>query len=465
MVARTGVFDLAERTQPMAIAVFGAALLLCWPAFYNGYPLLYGDSVSYLETLDPRKAHWARPVFYATFLFPFHWRVWLWPTIFAQSLIAAHLLYVVLRTMCSAVRPGTYLGIVGVLAACSSLPWFTSMLMPDVFAGMTALGLWLLAFNLERLGRFERWYVAVLTAGAIACDVQHLALAAGLVLVILVLNAPIRGQPLLRPVVLAFVLGPLVLAAAAHLGANALARHGVSLSPASPVFLLARMIGDGTAQAYLRERCPERNFVLCQYLEELPDDGDRFLWDSNGVFQRAGGLALRGEAREIVAGVLKAHPAWHLQRIGADATRQFFVFEASDWLRIADPAGHPVGRYIRHFFPRDYPGYIASRQSTGRLPEMAITLWHAFFAVLGLSASAFLFLEFARRGERSMAALFVVISAALVANALISGGLAGVHGRHQSRIVWLVVFYAALGAHYLYLCSTETEPRRDPESP
>ena len=90
----------------MPLAIAAGAFLLCWPAFYNGYPLLYGDSASYLETLDPRKAHWARPVFYTVFLFPFHWRLWLWPTIFAQALIVAHLVYVVLRATCGAARPG-----------------------------------------------------------------------------------------------------------------------------------------------------------------------------------------------------------------------------------------------------------------------------------------------------------------------------------------------------------------------
>ena len=92
---------------------------------------------------------------------------------------------------------------------------------------------------------------------------------------------------------------------------------------------------------------------------------------------------------------------------------------------------------------------------------MSLPARNAFCVVVGLTASAFLFLEFARRGERQMTALFVVMVAALVGNALITGGLSGVHGRYQSRIVWLVVFYAALGGHYLYLCGTREEQRRD----
>ncbi len=455
--------DVAPRSySAMPLAIAAGAVLLCWPALYNGYPLLYGDSASYLDTLDPRKAHWARPVFYTVFLFPFHWRVWLWPTIFAQALIVAHLVYVVLRAACGAVRPEAYLGTIGVLAGCSSLPWFVSMIMPDVFTGVVVLGLFLLGVLADRLSRLERWYVAALTAGAIACHLSHLALAAGLVLVILALKFSQGDRARLRPADLALVLAPVVLAVGGHLAANGFARQELSLSPVSPIFMLARMIGDGTAQAYLRERCPERGYVLCEHLEELPDDADRFLWDSDSVFQRAGGPALRGEAGEIVAGVLATHPARQLQQVGSNAVRQFFVFQDGDWLGRDDPAGRVLDRYIRHFFPADYPSYIASRQSTDQLPRVVITLWHAFFVVVGLTASAFLFLEFARRGEREMTALFVVMVAALVGNALITGGISGVHGRYQSRIVWLVVFYATLGAHHLYLCGTRETLRHDP---
>jgi hypothetical protein len=456
MIANARAFDFAARAQSAAVTIAAAALLLCWPAVYNGYPLVYGDPAAYLETLALGEGRWARPAFYTVLLFPFDWRPWLWPVILAQAVIVAHLLHVVIRTICGTVAAGPYLGTVAVLAACSSLPWFASMLMPDIFVGVSVLGLYVLGFNLDRLGRAERWYIAALTAAAIASDLSHLGLAVGLVVVILALKPMVGG---FRPAAVAFTVGPLLLAALVHTGANALARQGLTL--ASPVFQLARMIGDGTAQTYLRERCPQRPYVLCRYLDELPDDAGAFLRGPDSVFERAGGPALRTEAREIVAGVLSAYPAQQMQRISAGATREFFVLEAGGWLSVGDPADHPIGRHIRHFFPAEYPSYMASRQSTGRLPEVAITLWHVFFAVVGLAASAFLFLEFARRGDRMMVAMYLVIVAALIGNALIAGGLLGGHGRFQSRVVWLVVFYAVLAAQHLYLCDARRAQRHD----
>ena len=34
------------------LTILTAGLLLCWPALYNGYPLLYPDSMSYLQGGD-----------------------------------------------------------------------------------------------------------------------------------------------------------------------------------------------------------------------------------------------------------------------------------------------------------------------------------------------------------------------------------------------------------------------------
>lgn len=432
--------DRAEQTWPVALAILTAALLLCWPAFYNGYPFAYGDSASYLDTLDPRKAFWARPVFYTLFLFPFHWRLWLWPAIYVQALIMAHLLYLVLRGLCPAIRPETYLGLVGIVAALSSLPWFISTIMPDVFTGAVVLGLYLLGFAADRLTRLERGYVVLLTAGAIACHLSHIPLAIGLLVVILVLQPWLVQGARFRVLVAA----PVALAVVAHLAVNAYARHEVSLSPASPIFLLARLIGDGPALAYLEDTCPERHFKLCAYLDDIPPDSDTFLWDKDSVFMRAGGPALRDEAREIVAGSLETFPAWALGNMALNAVRQFFDMGTGDWL-VPNAPSDRVSQYIAHFFPNAAEDYAGSRQNTGRIPLIALRVSHALFALTGLTASFFLMLEFARRRQMRPVALFLVILAGLIGNAIITGGLSAVHARYQSRIIWLVVFYAAVG--------------------
>jgi hypothetical protein len=54
-------------------------------------------------------------------------------------------------------------------------------------------------------------------------------------------------------------------------------------------------------------------------------------------------------------------------------------------------------------------------------------------------------------------ALVVMIFAALVGNAMISGGGSGPNDRYQSRLIWLLTFVAAAGAMPLV-------PARSPRS-
>src|SRR5260370_16438819 len=69
------------------------AIVLLIPAFINGFPLVYEDSVDYL-IFTPRLY---RSPFYGIFLTLFHWNRFIWAPIFAQALIVSHLIWVLVR--------------------------------------------------------------------------------------------------------------------------------------------------------------------------------------------------------------------------------------------------------------------------------------------------------------------------------------------------------------------------------
>src|SRR3954466_6368133 len=157
-------------------AVGIAGLVLVWPAFWNGYPLVFADSGTYLGQALLGRASWDRPLFYSLFLHATHWRLSLWPTIFAQGLLVAHVLYLSLR----AVRlPGAMPLLVAAccLAVLTRLPFFAGQIMPDFFTGIVVLTLWLLGFRFHILSRGERVYVALLATISIAVHLSHLPLA------------------------------------------------------------------------------------------------------------------------------------------------------------------------------------------------------------------------------------------------------------------------------------------------
>ena len=76
----------AEGIATAAGAVAAGAALLAWPAFANGYPLMFSDTGAFLhQTLGPLMI-WDKPWVYGPFLHLFHWRLTLWLPLAAQAL-------------------------------------------------------------------------------------------------------------------------------------------------------------------------------------------------------------------------------------------------------------------------------------------------------------------------------------------------------------------------------------------
>lgn len=447
-MAIAGLRRDAESAFPAAAAIVAAALLLCWPAIYNGFPLVYGDTASYLDTIDPRKTMWARQIFYTALLRPLHWRLSLWPPIFAQALITAHLLYLVLRAMQPRLAPETYLFIATILALTTSLPWHTSALLPDAFTPILLLAMFLVGFCRASLSRLETAYLVVLIAVAAIVHLSHFPLALGLIAVIVAAQLVLRLPDRRRPRTTLLLIAPIAIAASAHLAINTVVHASFSLSPASSIWLLARFIADGPARDYLREECPRRNFILCAYQDQLPNDSDEFLWSdrtADSVFSRAGGYdALRGEAREIVQGTLARHPGAVLDAFLRNSARQFVMIGTGGWINFGPGMmDKPITRYIALQFPRDYPRYVTSAQLRGTIPVAALATWHIYFVIIGAFACAILLATPLRRPL--FALLLLMVLAALIGNAMVTGGISAVHDRYQTRLVWLVVFAACAG--------------------
>ena len=219
-----------------------AAALLLWPAFWNGYPLVFSDTGTYLSQAIEQYVGWDRPVFYSLFLLPLHLTLTTWPAIVVQALLVAHVLHLVRRTLLPDASVWWLLPLAGAMTLASSLPWFVSQLMPDVFTGVLVLVLGLLIFAPERLSRRERIWLMAFAAFMIAAHQSHVLLALALLAVLL----PLRGTVALHSV------APLVLAVVALVSVNLLAFGRASLSPFGNVFLLARVIYDGPGADVLR---------------------------------------------------------------------------------------------------------------------------------------------------------------------------------------------------------------------
>jgi hypothetical protein len=420
-----------------------SAALLLWPALWNGYPLVFSDTGTYLSQAIERYLGWDRPVFYSLFLFPLHMTITTWPAIVAQALLVTHTLHLVRRALLPEVSAWWLLPCVGFLSVATALPWFAAQLMPDIFTPILVLVLALLVLVPERLSRRERVWLVIFAALMIAAHQSHVLLAFGLLLVLLPLRDRFGAATSLGLRGVLMTLAPLVLAMTAMVAVNVVGVGRVSLSPYGNIFMLARVIYDGPGIDVLRRNCPQTHWHLCGFVDQFPPTSDDFLWREDGPLAKAGGAkVVSDDADAIIASAIRAAPGTELRAFLGNALQQLTRFASGDGLQ---PWPSTVTPRIERNFPRlESAAYAASRQAQGTL---GVPTWmqalHSAVAILGVLACCAA-LPIALRRRDVAAGFAIAMLVAVLGNAAITGGLSGPHDRYQSRIMWLTPLTALL---------------------
>lgn len=450
----------------MKLAVpLGAALLL-WPAFLNGYPIVFSDTGAFLaQTVVPLMI-WDKPWIYGPFAWLFHQHVTLWGTVAAQALIVSHLVWLVARVL----RPAwaeagrsaalRHVAVCALLALLTTAPWFAALMMPDILAPVAVLCLALLGWGWDRLGRGERAWVLVLGAVAIASHLSNLPVAFAIVVLAALLR---RWGAMLR------VALPLLGAVALLLATNLVGHGRLALSPHGATFLLARLLVDGPAARTIAARCPEAGWYLCAFDLRSFTDSDVFLWEPWSPVNRdaagqpifLGGARLSPEAREIVAETLHREPLTVARLALGNFARQLTLMRIGDVLTRA-AAGESVPPRLAQAFPAfESRSYEGSLQQTDRLAPLAerIAWLHPLAVALALPAVAWALWRSIRARDARCTGLLLCLLAGVVGNALATGALSMPHHRYQARIAWLIPLAAMLIAPRRLSLATDGPPK------
>jgi hypothetical protein len=416
-----------------AIAV-GAALL-SWVAIWNGYPLLFSDSLRYLNGGILRYVPSEAPIFYGAFMIPFHLNGFsLWPVVAAQCLLVSYSVAAVLRAL-GLFEPGRFALIMAGLAGMSSAPWFTAFIMPDVFTAIVVLTMFALYRGWPKFHPLERAFLAALALLAISTHVSHLVLGLGLALLLIAFGALRRR---ISWTLCGTLLALPVTAIVAVVVCNTISKGRPVLSRNGPVFLLARAYADGPAYDYMREHCGERQWRLCAALPALPRDSELFLWAERSVWDLGiPAEEVRSEAGQIVSGTIHEHPGWLLALAVENTLQQLLTFRAGvDFRQWPDSdAVLTVTGVVRRFFPHEFARYMNSRQQTGRLETFGPNL---IYSGVVLFSFACLILMLIRLQDPDIGEFAAVVAAALLLNAAATAPFSVVADRYQARIVWLL---------------------------
>lgn len=417
------------------LAVLGGGVALLWPALANRYPILFSDTGGLLEMGLLPDMGWDKPWVYGPFLLGLHGRTTLWLPALAQAFLLSHMLWLAQRTLASP-RPGSHLALCLGLAAATAAPWFASLLMPDIFAPLAVLCVFVLGFGAGRLNRWELGWAAAVGMLAVASHLAHLVLAAGCLAAVWLVRWRLAWRPAL----------PLGGALAFLLLSNLLGHGVLAVSPYGSLFMLARLIGDGPARALLLRDCPAAGYErLCPWVATEPrvgwTDSDAFLWEPEGPVwsNNRGPILFAPEAARVVRATVLAYPGEVAAAMVRNAGRQFFLVRVGDAL-VPDHLRATVEPKMQAFFPaEELARYRASVQQAGALPALAAPFagLHAAVLVLGALGSAVVLARW--RQDWALAGFAAVVLAGLAANAVATGALSGPHDRYQARIAWLAV--------------------------
>jgi hypothetical protein len=178
------------------LAIFAAALLSAWPAMLNRYPLLYGDSLSYLgqgrgvvEQFLHRTGDFdgMRSELYSLGIYFWHWGISPWPVVALHALLTACVLYLVVRATLPQHTTQRFLALAVILSALTTMSWYVSLIMPDILGAILYLSFCLLVFARELLSKFERIALLVIAWWCIVSHATHLVMAVWIVAILALL--------------------------------------------------------------------------------------------------------------------------------------------------------------------------------------------------------------------------------------------------------------------------------------
>lgn len=424
----------------LRLAAAALPLLMIAPAFWNGYPLLQWDTGGYL-------ARW-----YEGYLVPSRSTVFglylhygesfgFWINLALQSLATLWLLQLTLRVL-GLMQTYRFVAIGLCLIVTTALPWLASMLLTDIFAGLSVLSLFLLVVGAGRTSALEKIALFVFTAFAAATHSATLGVLLGLCAAGWMARPFLRQRLPLAGLVqasLTIVVGGLMLVSANYALSGKLA-----WTPGGYGVAFGRMMQDGIVARYLNDRCPRERYKLCPYRNELPASADEFLWGKS-MFNTLGRFeGMNEEMGTIVVQSLKDYPAWQagaaLRAMGQQLLHVATGEGTDGWIP------HTRG-IIERYIPAQTAPMRAARQQNWQLDFTAINWLHvpvALASMLGLVV--LLAYALASRRLDDLTLLAATATLALLGNAFICAVISGPHDRYGARMVWVATFVVLIAA-------------------
>jgi hypothetical protein len=421
------------------LVCLAGSLLLLLPAIYNGYPVVYSDTSTYLESGFLLETPFDRPITYGLYTWLSSLNGWsLWTVIIGQAFLISWLIQQFAGFLNAGIKQGYILLVFFTLATFTSLPWTVCQLMPDIFTPVMMLSASLLLFAPHKpVKKFALFFVFTL---ATSMHMSHI---------------PINILFLLLLVGLKWIPGTKI-----HLGAVRFVNIGIlfiltllsvltmgsALSKSRHAFFMGAMVEHGITQAYLEKHCGEKQFLFCNYKDSLHMRAYEFLWNETSPFYKMGGFkGTREEFNKIIAGTF-TEPEFigiHISESVKATLHQCTLFGIGDG---NGPFGEgtELANRVKKFVPSEYEAYLLSVQSQAQL-EFVRGWNYLIYATLICAVLVIIFIAiiFSRRRIQFPVVILVMLLYIFL-NMWSSGTFANAIDRLGSKVIWLIPLLAIL---------------------
>jgi len=429
-----------KHLKPFLFFLYLAAvsLVLLWPAFWNGYPLVFSDTGTYVFSAFTQELPFDRPIGYGYFIRLFSLGLSLWFVVYAQAFLACYFLWKILKVFFEKNFYFIHFFAIIALSFFTILPWTVSQIMPDIFPALIFLLLSVFVFG--KLSRVEKIFFAVLLMFFLITHTANFLLSLGFLFFTFLFVRFRKSFSKQRKVYSKHILlltAVTFFAPLFFIAGNFREGYGFVISPSSHAFMMSRMNDAGVLDAFLEENCRQKDYELCSYRGNL-ERGEAFLWGDEGPlsFDDAW-MRLKPEFDTILQQIYRT-PKFVAAFAGDSVSRsaQLFFMIGMDYYSSYGEKG-PVYPQIKKFFPEDLPKFTGARQYEGQLQYVAS--FHSVFVLTHLFAFGFVFWMFFKKRYQDFDKIFVYETVIFFAlNAGIMATLSGAYGRYQQRLAWLL---------------------------
>lgn len=433
------------------INIISGTFVLMLISFYNGYPLVYSDTGTYIASGFDLFVPNDRPIFYGLFIKVFSLKTSLWFVVIVQNLLTSYIIYEVFKMFFQKYLAVIFLTSLAILNLLTGIGWYSNQIMADLFIPIAILAAFILLFN-SKLSKLKWIFINILLVFSIVVHLSHLLILVISFFVYFLIrwinkrNPAINNSniPLRKSSILFFIIisGWLVIPTV-----NYIVERNFVVNKASHVFLMGHLADTGILEKFLKEKCNSakyRDCKLCKYKDSIPASIGDFLWNESSPFYKTGGWdSSKTEYDKIIEGTL-SDPKFLVMNFGKSVNYgliELTKIDIGQGLTAYNHGSAPYGQ-INWRFNSELRNYENARQNIwdgSFLNFETLNLFQLILMCISLLALIFIFtvVDFSKVNPLSLNLLIWILISVII-NAFFTAGLNSPCERFQARVIWLV---------------------------